>query len=483
MLAVAACVLGYLAKDQLAVLFAVLGLPGSPSCWRGRADAPRSGATWTRGDWVGAVDPGGRGSRSSADAYVAHRSSSWYVTTTFFQDRMLELRPLGRRGADDRARHRAPRRRPRVARAAEGRGTRGRACDALAVVTVASIVVLRLLHRGQGRLPVDRLRDADARAQPHLPRPAAVRGNSALLRARRRAVVGRRRGRRASRSTSSAHPLLARRSTRTTRRTGSRSPRSRTASSAGRPTRSSTRSSTVTIVGDRRSSRCVPRLRGSRRRRALGHGRSQPSTLAWTGRPRSTRRTARASSPQRLYETLPKPANWLDRETGGRPVVFLGQAVTDPNPVNLLEFWNRVADEGLVARRHGARPRRDGDARTSTSPTGRSRTPHTDFVARRPPASTSPAAGSGRRSAATSSFRLDGRSSGSERPRRGSTRTAGWAATASYAQYDVPPGERGTRPGRPLARALVRQGRAQQRCSSGSARSRVATSGQPTIER
>ena len=53
-LALVACELGYLAKDQLAVLFATLALTMLALAWMsGRMHAFR--ATWARGDWVGAV--------------------------------------------------------------------------------------------------------------------------------------------------------------------------------------------------------------------------------------------------------------------------------------------------------------------------------------------------------------------------------------------------------------------------------------------
>ena len=38
---------------------------------------------------------------------------------------------------------------------------------------------------------------------------------------------------------------------------------------------------------------------------------------------------------------LPKPLNWVDIASGGKPVVYLGQAIKDPNGENLTEFWNR----------------------------------------------------------------------------------------------------------------------------------------------
>jgi hypothetical protein len=38
---------------------------------------------------------------------------------------------------------------------------------------------------------------------------------------------------------------------------------------------------------------------------------------------------------------LPAPRNWVDEKTGGAGVTFLGQSVTDGNPLWLTEFWNR----------------------------------------------------------------------------------------------------------------------------------------------
>ena len=88
LLAAAGCGLGVVAKEQLVVLFPVLGLSALAVIWRGdRMSAFRR--TWTTGDWIGAATLT-VGAALLAGAYVSQRSTSWYVTTTFFQDRMLE---------------------------------------------------------------------------------------------------------------------------------------------------------------------------------------------------------------------------------------------------------------------------------------------------------------------------------------------------------------------------------------------------------
>ena len=192
LLAAAGCGLGVVAKEQLVVLFPILGLSALAVIWRGnRMSAFRR--TWTPGDWIGAATLT-VGAVLLAGAYASQRSTSWYVATTFFQDRMLEyglwaagalsiglgLIPLIA-GLASIVRPKGEEVRTRC------RGTRDRygRLDRL----------LRPLYGGQGRLPVDRVRNADARAQPDLRLAPPLRGNRALPAATRRTLVGRRRGR------------------------------------------------------------------------------------------------------------------------------------------------------------------------------------------------------------------------------------------------------------------------------------------------
>ncbi len=51
---------------------------------------------------------------------------------------------------------------------------------------------------------------------------------------------------------------------------------------------------------------------------------------------------------------LPAPRNWVDTSTGGAHVTFLGQSVTDGNPLWLTEFWNRSVSH--VASLNGVAP-------------------------------------------------------------------------------------------------------------------------------
>ena len=44
---------------------------------------------------------------------------------------------------------------------------------------------------------------------------------------------------------------------------------------------------------------------------------------------------------QVLLSNFPSPPNWLDKATGRKPAIFLGQNITDPQGIWLMEFWNR----------------------------------------------------------------------------------------------------------------------------------------------
>ncbi len=48
---------------------------------------------------------------------------------------------------------------------------------------------------------------------------------------------------------------------------------------------------------------------------------------------------------ERLHGSTPRPVDWVDRATGGEPALYLGQQINDANQIWLLEFWNRSIDK------------------------------------------------------------------------------------------------------------------------------------------
>jgi hypothetical protein len=63
--------------------------------------------------------------------------------------------------------------------------------------------------------------------------------------------------------------------------------------------------------------------------------------LAWNVTGQIAAASASNSFSSDLLANFPKPVNWVDRATGGKPAFYLGQRITDPNGIWLLEFWNR----------------------------------------------------------------------------------------------------------------------------------------------
>jgi hypothetical protein len=85
----AACLLGFAARTQLSILFAVLGLTALAIAWRHERFAAWR-RTWTRGDWLGAGVLA-LGIAIVGLAFLSRQSTSWYVATTFFKGRMLDF--------------------------------------------------------------------------------------------------------------------------------------------------------------------------------------------------------------------------------------------------------------------------------------------------------------------------------------------------------------------------------------------------------
>ena len=271
----------------------------------------RSGARWSRWDWVGAVDARHR-RRDRRRGVPRSPIASGTSATTFCKGRMLEY-GIWAGGALAIGIGVVPAiARSRLARATEGRGRRP-GVRALAIVTIAAVVVLRLLRGGQGRVPLDDLREPHARAEPRLPRAASLRRDSAVLRARGGrwwAVV--------------AAGVFVLYLVRTTPYALDQYPNYEAHGLAilalanrdlplARRARSSTRSSTVTIVSDRCSA-LVPRLRSGGSAAIRSRRRSRPRRSPGRDR-RGLRGARREPLLQRLYATFRSPPNWLDRAT------------------------------------------------------------------------------------------------------------------------------------------------------------------------
>jgi hypothetical protein len=63
--------------------------------------------------------------------------------------------------------------------------------------------------------------------------------------------------------------------------------------------------------------------------------------LGWTITGEISAAAGNISISRTVGGTLRHPFGWVDAVTGGKPTLYLGQGETDPNPENLIEFWNR----------------------------------------------------------------------------------------------------------------------------------------------
>jgi hypothetical protein len=63
--------------------------------------------------------------------------------------------------------------------------------------------------------------------------------------------------------------------------------------------------------------------------------------LGWTVTGEIAAAIGNVSISRTVGGTLRHPFSWVDAVTQGAPTIYMGQGETDPNPENLVEFWNR----------------------------------------------------------------------------------------------------------------------------------------------
>ena len=86
----------------------------------------------------------------------------------------------------------------------------------------------------------------------------------------------------------------------------------------------------------------APAWLGERRRLAAGMTAALAVLiLSWTVTGEIAAATGNISISRSAARTLRHPFTWVDSVVHGTPVLYMGQGETDPNPENLVEFWNR----------------------------------------------------------------------------------------------------------------------------------------------
>jgi len=330
--AAAACVVGFLARNQLEVLAVVLVAAAATLTWRS-ARFRRRREGWTRGDRLGAAMLA-LGGALATGAVLSHHSTEWYVTTTFFKSRMLDFGLWG------------------IASLAIGIGV-------LPLVALLAVLVPtgRRLTAGERAFTVVAVSAIGAFGVYAAVKGAYLSTTFASLVPERNVVY--------------LTPvlfagtawLLERRSVRLWALVAAAAVTIwlvvDTPYGLNYPNYEAHGFSVLALANriwrwdDARIEHALILvtlgvtvalvvMTGARRRvAAVIAAVLVAGTLAWTTTAEVYATHGENALSQRFYDTLPKPPNWLDRLDGDSSAVFLGQGITDANPIWSLEFWNR----------------------------------------------------------------------------------------------------------------------------------------------
>jgi hypothetical protein len=434
LLAIAGCLFGALAKDQLKMLFGVLALAGLALLWRSERMRSFRG-TWTRLDWIGAVTLA-IGGAAAVGSIASHKSDAWYVSTTFFQDRLIQL-GLSAGGAlaiglgvVPLVAGLASLVRPKSEPPTPG-------VDALAIVTVSTIVCFGMYTAVKAVWLSTRFATLVLERNLIFLVPLLFAGTALFLQRRRGrwwAVLG-----------AGAVGLYLVHITpySLTQYPNYEAHGLAIIALANRiftwPAETIEHALVVVTICATLLLVLLSRVHSQKVASGIV-GLLAVFTLVWTGTTEVYAANGERTFSNQMYATLPKPANWLDKETRGRSTVFLGQGVRDTNPVNLLEFWNKSLTK--VWALDGTAP---GPGATATpnvdKPNGTLTDPGTDFaiVTRGVDVQGQP------QGAPVGDYRLFQLSGGLRlRTAQTGVEPDGWmGSSAGFSQYDVPPGQRG----------------------------------------
>jgi hypothetical protein len=333
--AVAGCVVGVAARGQLAILFAVLGLTVIVWAWRGeRMRAWRR--TWTVRDWIGGVTLA-VGAVLVVLAALSHHSYAWYVATTSFKGRMLDFGTwaLGALAIGLGVI-------PLVAGLASLVPSRGRPLGdrerAFVVVTAAAVGCFAVYTAVKGAYLSTVFADLTLERNIIYLTPLLFTGTAWLLvrgggRAWALAAAGvvavvlvlETPYSLANYPNYEAHGLaILALANREWVWTEERIENVLLAVAAG---------GTLALV--------TAGLVRSRPLRLGVAGVLATGVLTWTLTAEIYAARGENGFAERMAAGLPRPYDWLDHMTGGERTVFLGQGISDDNPIWALEFWNR----------------------------------------------------------------------------------------------------------------------------------------------
>lgn len=332
-LAVVGCVLAALVRSQLAVLLPVLVLVLLVRAWRGERWS-RWRATWSSGDWVGAVVLG-IGIVLFVSAGLGRRSYSWYLATSGFKDRMLEY-GLWAGGALAIGIGVLPLIAALAALVRPKGEARSVERDTFVALTLAAILSFGLYTAIKAAVLSTNLAIVVAERNLIYLYPLLFAGTALLLERRRASIPA------VAVATAFALYLVS-----TTPYTLAQYPNYEAhglaiAAFANRILRWGDEQIETTLVLIALGSGVVlAALRYVPHRAAIAVTTALAAlVVAWSLTTEIYAANGEEKASTQAYSVLPKPPDWLDRTTGGRSVIYVGQGIDAPSAWQ-LEFWNR----------------------------------------------------------------------------------------------------------------------------------------------
>ena len=331
--AATACIVGFLTRNQLEVLFVVLAVAAATVIWRSTAFRRRREG-WTRGDRVGATTLA-LGVALGVGAVISHHSQEWYVATTFYKGRMLDF-ALWATGALTIGVGILP----LVATLAALVPERGRRLGdgerAFAVTAVAAFAAFGTYAAVKATFLSTVFASLVPERNLVYLTPILFAGTAWLLERRTARpwalvaaaavtvwlVVDTPYGLTYPNYEAHGFSVLAL-ANRVWRWDDARIEHALILVTLG-----------VTAA-------LIAQTRTRRRAAAVIAAVLVAGTLAWTTTAEVYATRGETKLSQSFYGVLPKPPDWLDRLDGNSSAVFLGQGITDANPLWSLEFWNR----------------------------------------------------------------------------------------------------------------------------------------------
>ncbi len=333
-LALGVCLLAVFVRTQLAVLLVALGVVLLARAWR--VERLRSWrATWTAGDWVGGtVLLVGLAVVLSAE--LGRRSTSWYVATSSFKDRMLEygLWAVGALaiglGVIPLIAGLAALVRPRAE-------LRDPATTTFVVLMASSLVAFGLYTAVKAAYISTELSIVIAERNLIYLTPLLFIGTALVLERRTISLLA------TVTATAFSVYLVA-----TTPYALDTYPNYEThglaiAAFANRipkwPAETIETAFVLLALGSGLALLTLRYLRSPRVVAALA-ATVGGFVLAWSLTTEIYAANGERAAADQQYATLPKPPDWVDNATSRRSAVFVGQGISDPNPFWQLEFWN-----------------------------------------------------------------------------------------------------------------------------------------------